>query len=209
MGNAGENALWLAKTRLVLASGSRTRLDLLKSAGLDPDVKPAAIDERAVEAAFEHRSDAHALARRLAEAKALAVSAVVPGLLVLGADQTLALGDEKLHKPANQAAAATTLVALSGKSHRLYSGVALALSGAILWSHVETATLHVRPLSQAFIAAYLDAVGEAAYSSVGAYQYEGLGVHLFERIEGDQSTILGLPLLPLLAELRRMNLLLA
>ena len=209
MDPAGDNSLWRSETRLILASGSRTRLDLLRSAGLDPDVKPAAVDERTVEAKFELRSDAHALARNLAEAKALAVSATAPEMLVLGADQTLALGSQQLHKTTSRAGATATLVALSGKSHSLHSGLALAQSGAILWSHVETATLHVRSLSPAFIAAYLDAVGEAAYSSVGAYQYEGLGVHLFERIEGDQSTILGLPLLPLLAELRRMKLLLA
>ena len=200
--------LWLAETPLILASGSRTRLDLLRSAGLDPEVVPASIDERAIEAASSHRSDQAELARHLAELKALAVSRAAPHRLVLGADQTLAVGGGQLHKTESRAEAEATLRTLSGRAHTLHSGLALARSGAILWSHVETARLHVRVLSPAFIAAYLVLVGPAAYQSVGAYQYEGLGVHLFERIEGDQSTILGLPLPPLLAELRRMGLLL-
>lgn len=193
--------------RLVLASSSATRAALLAASGIGVDAMGASIDERAVEADLGDVS-AKEIAMRLAEAKALAVSALHPHRLVLGADQTLEVEGLKLHKASDRAAARETLLRLSGRTHRLYSGLALAQGGTVLWSHVEEARLAVRPLSNDFIEVYLDLMGNKALSSVGAYQYEGLGIHLFERIEGDQSTILGLPLLPLLAELRRRGLVL-
>lgn len=202
--------LWLATAPIILASGSATRRIILQSAGMEPEVWPATVDERALEAGFAAEGIEPAeIARRLAEAKAVTVSATRPARLVLGADQTLAVGGEQLHKPGDANGVRRTLRRLSGRSHALHSGVALAVDGALVWSHVETAHLHVRTLSDAFIDSYVTLGGKALLSSVGAYQYEGLGVHLFERIEGDQSTILGLPLLPLLDELRRRGHLLA
>ena len=199
---------WLADDPLILASGSATRRDLLLAAGLCPEIIPAEIDERALEAGFAKRNDAKALARRLAEEKALAVSRLRPGRWVLGADQTLAIDDKILHKAKTRDEATARLTMLSGRAHALHGGLALARSGDIAWSHVETAHLSVRVLSPGFIAAYLVKMGPAAFTSVGVYQYEGIGVQLFERIEGDQPTILGLPLLPLLAEFRRLSLVL-
>jgi septum formation protein len=172
-------------------------------------VHPALIDERHFEASLrQSQPDAgpEAIARGLSEAKALAVSALEPGLLVLGCDQTLALGNEAFHKPAGKAGAKEHLLKLSGKAHHLHSGLALARDGVILWSHVASARLQMRVLSEAMIEAYLDATGDRILSSVGAYQLESLGVHLFEAIEGDQSTIIGLPLMPLLAALRQLGL---
>ncbi|MBY0612855.1 MAG: Maf family protein [Beijerinckiaceae bacterium] len=202
--------LWLASAPIILASGSATRRLILQSAGMEPEVWPATVDERALEASFADEGlGPDAIARRLAEAKAIAVSATRPGRIVLGADQTLAVGSAQLHKPGDAEGVERTLRTLSGRAHALHSGVALAVDGALIWSHVETARLHVRALSDAFIDRYVMLGGKALFSSVGGYQYEGLGVHLFDRIEGDQSTILGLPLLPLLDELRRRGHLLA
>ena len=200
--------IWTAEAGLILASGSATRRAMLASAGLMPDIVPAAIDERALEARLGLNADSATIAAMLASAKAMAVGLDRPDRYVLGADQTLAVGSVQLHKAADREGAKASLVLLSGRSHSLHSGLALAHGGRIVWSHVETATLHVRVLTPAFIESYLDLMGDAALKSVGAYQYEGIGVHLFERISGDQSTILGLPLLPLLAELRRLGLVL-
>ena len=145
-----------------------------------------------------------AAAIRLAEAKALSVSHPLTGRLVLGCDQTLALGTTAFHKPVGIAGARSHLEQLSGKTHYLHSGLALVQDGQILWSHCETARMTMRHLSADMIDAYLDQAGDGILSCVGAYQLESLGIHLFERIEGDQSTIIGLPLLPLLANLRRL-----
>jgi septum formation protein len=142
------------------------------------------------------------IAALLAREKALFVSSRQPGRYVIGADQTLALGDRLFSKPAGRAQAAEQLRALAGRAHELHSAVAVARDGKILFGDVAIARMTMRRLDEAEIAAYLDAAGEAVTSSVGAYQLEGLGVHLFERIEGDHFTILGLPLLPLLAFLR-------
>jgi len=149
------------------------------------------------------------IAKLLAREKALWVSSRNPGRYVVGADQTLALGDRLFSKPAGRAAAAEQLRLLAGKGHELHSAFAVARDGKILLSDVSIAKMTMRRLDESQIEAYLDQAGEAVTTSVGAYQLEGLGVHLFERIEGDHFTILGLPLLPLLAFLRSERLLLS
>ncbi|HRP79946.1 MAG TPA: Maf family protein, partial [Aquamicrobium sp.] len=141
----------------------------------------------------------------LAEAKALDVSGRMPGRLVLGADQTLSLGDEVLHKPADMEEARRRLLRLSGRTHELNSAVVLIRDGAVIWRHVGVARLTMRDLDPAFIGRHLSRVGEKALSSVGAYQIEGEGIQLFEAVEGDHFTIVGLPLLPLLAKLRELG----
>ena len=191
--------------RLVLASGSRIRRQLLANAGLAFTLDPADIDEDATVARLRARSSAVALpglAQGLAEAKALHVGARHAGALVIGADQMLELDGEILSKAADAAAGRAVLMRLRGRAHHLHSGVALASDGNVLWSHVQSATLHMRRFSEAWLDAYLAASGDAATASVGAYQLEGPGVQLFERIEGDYFTILGLPLLALLTALR-------
>jgi septum formation protein len=194
---------WLLDAPLVLASGSRFRRALLDAAEIPAETRPAQIDERAVEERLrESGAGPDAVARALAEAKACAVSALAPDRLVLGCDQTLALGKDAFHKPAGRDGARAHLRRLSGRKHHLHSGLCLARGGAVLWSHVESAGMTMRDLSEAMIEAYLDAAGEAILSSVGAYQLEALGIHLFKTIEGDQSTIIGLPMLPLLGALR-------
>ena len=199
-------ALWsTTDAPLVLASSSAIRRVLLETSGLPVEVNPATIDERSIEAALLGRPAAD-VAATLAAAKAETVSRSLPHRIVLGADQTLAVAGRQLHKAASRREAAEHLELLSGRTHQLHSGLALAMNGHTIWSHVETATLAVRPLSAAFIHAYLDAAGDTILKSVGAYQIEGLGMHLFASIEGDHSTILGLPLLPLLRQLRNMGL---
>lgn len=199
-------SLWKGDFPLILASASVVRRALAESAGLPVEVVPAAVDERAVEAGLG-QAEPRQVADALARAKAEAVSAQNPGRYVIGADQTLAVGGRMLHKPASRQQAADQLGLLAGRSHQLHSALALALNGRSLWSHVETATLTARPYAGAFIHAYLDSAGDAVMSSVGAYQIEGLGMHLFEKIEGDHSVIMGLPLLPLLRQLRNLDLL--
>ena len=188
---------------IVLASGSPYRAKMLRDAGLEVEAIPADIDERAAEAPLlEADLDPQDVASILAEAKALDVSTRRPDALVVGADQTLALGDERLHKPKDMEEARRRLLALSGRTHHLHSAVVLAERGEAVWRHVSMARMTMRDLDPAFVGRHLAAVGEAALTSVGAYQIEGPGVQLFERIEGDLFTIIGLPLLPLLAELR-------
>ncbi|MSO66320.1 MAG: septum formation inhibitor Maf [Pseudolabrys sp.] len=194
--------LWLARQPLVLASKSDVRGKILGAAGLRFETRPAQIDERAVEAKAG-ASDAAAAASLLARAKADAVAASQPGRVVLGADQTLALGAERFSKPANRAAAIEQLRTLRGKTHALHSALALVRDGVELFSYADTARLTMRDVSDRFVDDYLDMAGDAALSSVGGYQLEGVGIHLFERVEGDYFTILGLPLLPLLAFLRQ------
>lgn len=197
-------SLWRAEKPLVLASKSATRRALLASAGIPLEIVDAPVDERQLEAdAVAQGVSPAGVASQLAAAKALAGSAARPGRLVLGADQTLALGTEAFHKPADRAAAAAQIALLAGKTHELHAAVALARDGEVLFEMVDTARLAMRPLDAEAIAAYLNAAGDTVLSSVGGYQLEGLGIHLFERVEGAHSTILGLPLLPLLAFLRR------
>jgi septum formation protein len=198
--------LWRGKDSLILASQSRARQMLLANAGIGFEAVPADIDERAVQQTSGLAAPAD-IAALLAREKALFVSSRQPGKYVIGADQTLALGDRLFSKPAGRAQAAEQLRALAGRVHELHSAVAVARDGKIVFADVAIARMTMRPLDEAGIDAYLDAAGEAVTSSVGAYQLEGLGVHLFERIEGDHFTILGLPLLPLLAFLRSERLL--
>ncbi|MBO6507209.1 MAG: Maf-like protein [Roseibium sp.] len=188
---------------LVLASGSKIRAELLKNAGLSIDVDPADVDERAVEAPLlEADFPPDDIASVLAEAKANDVSARRNGDLVIGADQILAFEGERRTKPDDMEAARRQLLAFSGKTHELLSAVVISKDGEAIWRHVSTARLTMRELSPAFIGHYLANAGDVVLSSVGAYQLEGPGVQLFEKIEGDYFTILGLPLLPLLAQLR-------
>jgi septum formation protein len=193
--------LWLAAAPLVLASASVVRRLLLEAAGIPLEIRVASLDERAVESSAPSNNP-FAVAALLAREKALRVAAKVPGRLVVGADQTLALGDQRFDKPGDRAAARAQLQALAGRTHALHAAVAVARDGQALFEHVAVARLTMRPLTDVFLDRYLDAAGAAVTASVGAYQLEALGVHLFERIEGDHFTILGLPLLPLLAYLR-------
>jgi len=194
--------LWLERQPLVLASQSQVRGKMLAAAGLRFEIRPANIDERAVESKAGI-ADAAAAARLLARAKAQAVSAQRPGHLVLGADQTLARGSTRFSKPADHDKATEQLRALRGRTHELHSAVALVRDGAVLFDCVDTARLTMRDVSDRFVSDYLDMAGDTALHSVGAYQLEGIGIHLFEKVEGDYFTILGLPLLPLLKFLRQ------
>ena len=198
--------LWRGKEPLILASQSRARQMLLANAGIAFESEPAGLDERQV----QQKSNLSApgeIASLLAREKSLSVSRRRSGRYVVGADQTLALGARLFSKPAGRAEAAEQLQALAGRSHELYSAVAVARDGEILFEKVAIARMSMRRLSEAEIASYLDEAGAAVTSSVGAYQLEGLGVHLFERIEGDHFTILGLPMLVLLEFLRNERLL--
>jgi septum formation protein len=198
--------LWRGKGPLILASQSRARQALLANAGIDFEAIPAEIDERAAQQA-SGLSTPGEIAARLAREKALVVSAQQPDRFVIGADQTLALGTRLFNKPSGRAEAAEQLRALAGQRHELHSAIAVARDGKILFEATSIARMTMRRLGEAEIDAYLDAAGEAVTTSVGAYQLEGLGVHLFEHIDGDHFTILGLPLLPLLAFLRNEGLL--
>lgn len=194
--------LWLAPQPLVLASRSDIRGKILAAAGLRFEIRAAQIDERATETAA-NPSDPAAAARLLARAKAESVAVGMAGRPVLGADQTLALGSLRFAKPRDREEAIRQLRALRGRTHELHSALALVRDGEVLFHCVDTARLRMRDISDRFIDNYLDMVGDLALASVGAYQLEGIGVHLFERIEGDYFTILGLPLMPLLAFLRQ------
>ncbi|KYK46820.1 septum formation inhibitor Maf [Bradyrhizobium liaoningense] len=195
-------ALWRGTSPLILASQSSARKMLLANAGLEFEAVTADIDERGIQAA-SRLSNPREIALLLAREKATAVSASHPGSYVIGADQTLALGMRLFNKPAGRAQALAQLRDLAGKSHELNSAVAVARDGKIVFEDVSVARMTMRETTEAELSAYLAAAGDAVTTSVGAYQLEGLGIHLFERIEGDHFTILGLPLLPLLAFLRR------
>lgn len=195
-------ALWLAGKPLLLASRSKVRQALLAAAGVPVEICPADLDERSLQAAAQAQGP-DAIAVLLARKKAAAVAKLHAGRLTLGADQTLALGGECFAKPANRAAAAAQLNALRGRTHELHSAIAFVQDGAVLFEHVSVAHLAMRDFSQRFLALYLDAVEAAATASVGGYQLEGLGVQLFERVDGDYFTVLGLPLVEALGFLRR------
>jgi septum formation protein len=188
---------------LILASSSPFRADILRNAGIAFSVEAAKIDERSVEAPLlGSGASPENVAEILAEAKALEVSARFPNSLVLGCDQTLSLGDELFHKPADMDDARHHLLKLSGQTHELNSALVLARSGMTIWRHMSVARLTMRRLSPQFIGKHLEHVGNRILKSVGAYQYEGEGIQLFDKTEGDYFTIVGLPLLPLLSALR-------
>ena len=189
---------------IILASKSPFRATLLKNAGIAFTTQSANIDERAVEAPlYNSGATPEDVALVLAEAKALDVSERNPSALIIGSDQTLSLGDEVLHKAEDMEAARRQLLKLSGRTHHLNSAVVLTKDSQTLWRHVSVARMTLRDLDPGFIGRYLSRVGALALQSVGAYQFEGEGVQLFEKVDGDYFTIVGLPLLPLLAELRR------
>ncbi|MBL0936854.1 MAG: Maf-like protein [Rhizobiaceae bacterium] len=194
------------RQEIILASASPFRARMLEDAGIEFTVERPTVDERAVEEAVAGaglRPDD--LAQILAEAKAVDVSQNHPGAFVIGCDQTLSLGEELMHKPADMEEARRRLLKLSGKTHHLNSAVVIAQDGEAIWRHVSVASLTMRDLDPGFIGRHLSAVGDAALSSVGAYQVEGRGIQLFEKIEGDHFTIVGLPLMPLLAKLRELG----
>jgi len=189
--------------KIILASGSPFRKTLLVNAGVDFTAVPAKVDERALEAPLKGTgATPDDVASILAEAKALDVAQSHPDALVIGCDQTLSLEGEVLHKPRDEEDARRRLLSLSGRTHQLNSAVVLVRGTETLWRHVGVAHLTMRRLEPAFIGRHLARVGNKALSSVGAYQIEGEGIQLFEKIDGDYFTIVGLPLLPLLAELR-------
>jgi septum formation protein len=195
-------------SRLVLASRSPSRAALLAGAGLDFATEASCVDERAVEEPLLAAGAAPAaVALHLAEAKALDVAARRPGDLVLGADQVLGLGNERFVKPESIAEAREHLTRLRGRDHDLHSALVLARDGEVLWRHVSVARLAMRDFSDAFLDRYLADVADEVTTTVGCYRLEGPGIQLFAAIDGDYFTILGLPLLPLLAELRRTGIL--
>jgi septum formation protein len=201
--------IWRGDGPLILASQSRARRALLLGVGLDVEVIVPDVDERATERELAASlASPENLAKELARAKALAVSRSKPDAYVLGADQTLALEGRVFHKSRNFADAAETLAKLAGKTHRLISAFCIARSGQTLANDADHASLRMRALDRSTISAYLDLAGPEVLASVGAYQVEGLGAHLFESIEGDHSVVLGLPIFKLLAWLRRESLIL-
>lgn len=188
--------------RLILASKSAARRAMLEGAGVPFAVQVADVDEDAVKASHDP-ADAAGLAVELARVKALAVSRHDPEAWVLGADQTLSFAGGLVSKAGHLDAARERLKAMRGKDHQLHSGAALARNGQVVWSGVDTATMRVRNFSDAFLDAYLKAEGEGLLACVGSYRLEGMGAQLFEAVEGDYFTVLGLPLWPVLEELRR------
>lgn len=196
----------LISGNFVLASGSAVRARLLRNAGLDPLIDPADVDERTIES--QCREDGRPtpdIAAALAEAKARVVAGRHPGGLVLGADQMLDCGGDVLNKPADMVGAAETLRRLQGRDHYLISAVCLVRDDTVLWCATDTARLRIRAMDAAAIATYLDRAGDSVLSSVGAYRLEDVGCQLFDSIEGDYFTVLGLPLLPVLAALRTLR----
>ncbi len=193
-------------TSIILASNSRFRAELLKNAGVDFSTASASIDERAIEQPLlEANLEPTDVAQVLAEAKAVDVSARNQNELIIGCDQTLSMNSIMFHKPADMKQARQHILKFSGKTHQLNSAVALVYNQQTIWRHVSIANMTVRKLSPEYIGRYLAHAGQSVLSSVGAYQLEGAGVQLFEQIEGDYFTIIGLPLLPLLAELRSLE----
>lgn len=191
---------------LVLASGSPFRRTLLEAAGVEFEVQPAHIDERAVELPIrESGAGPDEIARELALAKARNIAAGRPGDFVIGCDQVMSMDGRLFHKCASLAEARAQLAMMRGKTHRLSSGLAIVRNGDVLWSEVFAADMTFRAFSEDFLDSYVERAGTGVLLSVGAYQYEGLGQQLFEKVEGDYFTIIGLPMLPLLAALRRLG----
>ncbi len=194
---------WSAPAPLILASKSLARRTMLSAAGIPIEIVHAQIDERAIERTLGEKRDPDELALLLSWEKASAVSFKLPSRIVVGADQTLAMGSVRFNKPADRDEARAQLRILRGQSHTLQSALTLVQDGSVLFKVVDTARLRMRNFSDKFLEEYLEAAGPSVTQSVGGYQLEKLGVHLFERVEGDYFTILGMPLLPLLAFLRQ------
>jgi len=194
-----------ARPRIILASASRHRAEMLARAGLEVVAEPSQIDERAAEAPLTSATPQE-IALVLAEAKALDVAARNPQMHVIGCDQVLSLDGAILHKPADMEGARRRLLALSGREHVLDTAVCLVRGDDVLWRHVETATIRFRHYDPGFVGRHLAAVGAVALTSVGAYQIERRGIQLVERIDGDFFSIVGLPLVALLAKLRELSL---
>lgn len=187
--------------RLILASKSQSRQDLLKNAGIAFSAQPVAIDERALQAKLKQATPQQT-AIHLAEQKAIEASRINSTALIIGADQILDFADQILHKPQSRAEAKAQLLAFRGKAHTLYAACALAKNGEICASFCDSATMTMRNFSEQTCDKVLDQMGETYLHCVGAYTLEGPAVQLFEKIEGDYFTILGLPMLPLLVALR-------
>lgn len=185
---------------VILASGSRVRAALLEDAGVDFEIDAADIDEAAIKAQLD--SGGETVAARLADEKACTVSARRPTALVIGADQVLSCDGRLFDKPSNLDEARANLLVFRGRPHILHSGLSVARGGRTVWRYSAHATLTMRSFSDSFLEAYLGKLGDKVLTSVGCYQLEGLGIQLFEKIDGDYFTILGLPLLPLLDFLR-------
>lgn len=188
-------------TSLVLASQSQARQNMLRSCGLEFEAYPADLDEQALIRDSHSDNDSH-IAARLAAAKAEAISAKFPDALVIGSDQILECDGQILSKAADKNEAREKLIFLRGKTHRLISAVALAKGSEVIWQHSDQVSLTMHNFDDAFLDSYIDNAGDALTACVGAYEFEGLGAQLFEKIEGDYFTILGMPLLPLLNYLR-------
>lgn len=196
----------IASPQLVLASQSASRKAMLTAAGVNFDPRPAHLDERALEAELDgHPPEQIALA--LAQAKAEAVSREVPGALVLGSDSLVVSGGSRFDKPRDKLEAAEHLRRFAGRTMELHSAAALVREGSLVWRHAAVAKLAVRPLSEEFIEAYLDAEWPAVAGCVGVFRLEAMGVQLFHAIEGDSFTVLGMPLLPVLEALRQQGVL--
>lgn len=199
--------LWIEPWPLVLASASPSRAAMLRAAGIPIEIAPAEIDERALEEQLG-AENARLIAAELAAAKAQAVSVHFPNRLVLGADQTLTVGSERLHKPSGLAEARAQLLKLRDREHVLTSAAALVIDGTVLETFISAAKLYMRPFSEEFLDRYLGQAGDAVMKSVGGYQLEGAGVHLFNEVDANHFTVLGLPLLQILASLRARGMLL-
>ncbi len=198
----------LQHEKLILASASQIRRQLLEHAGFNFEVDPADLDETAIKQAFlseQNNAPPADIAQLLAQAKAMVVSERHQGCLVIGSDQVLTFKNHIVSKPVSTDEARHQLLDMRNKTHELTSAVAVAIDGAILWSYDDVARLSMRAISNSFVGTYLAAMGDQVTDSVGAYKLEGLGIQLFDKIDGDYFTILGLPMMPLLEFLRTRN----